>query len=181
MRRSDGRRGGFEISGIGVAGLWKSCLILLWTGIFLTATPGLTARERDALQYGAGLIVNVPFPESEVVQVVQDVVQNGIIRGTKEYNKDEYVANATSESWTRAFPGMDRRWEGLLQSEGTRTRSPQFQGQRRRGYAGCPLRGAGAGGQKQRFADRCGFRRGFPPHLTSIERFGGECGVQGHS
>ncbi len=108
MRRSDGRRGGFEISGIGVAGLWKACLILFWTGTFLTATPGLTARERDALQYGAGLIVNVPFPESEVVQVVQDVVQNGIIRGSKEYEKDEYISHATAESSTRAFPA----WTG---------------------------------------------------------------------
>jgi hypothetical protein len=50
-----------------------------------------------------GLIVNVPFPESEVTQVVQDVIQNGIIRGTKEYNKDEYVSGATPASSTRAF------------------------------------------------------------------------------
>lgn len=51
-----------------------------------------------------GLIVNVPFPESEVTQVVQQIVQNGIIRGTKEYNKDEYVSGATSVSSTRVFP-----------------------------------------------------------------------------
>jgi len=61
------------------------------------------AREKDATQYGAGLIVNVPFPESEVVQVVQDVVQNGIIRGTKEYSKDEYISGAESVNSTRAF------------------------------------------------------------------------------
>jgi hypothetical protein len=51
-----------------------------------------------------GLIVNVPFPESEVVQVVQDAIQNGIIRGTKEYNKDEYITGATAASSTRVFP-----------------------------------------------------------------------------
>jgi hypothetical protein len=50
-----------------------------------------------------GLIVNVPFPESEVTQVVQDVVQNGIIRGTKEYNKDEYVGGASSAVSTKVF------------------------------------------------------------------------------
>jgi hypothetical protein len=102
------RGNGSEFSGAGRDGPWKARLILLWIGIFLAATPGLNAREKDALQYGAGLIVNVPFPESEVVQVVEDVVQNGIIRGTKEYNKDEYVANATVESSTRAFPA----WTG---------------------------------------------------------------------
>ena len=61
-------------------------------------------REKEAVQYGMGLIVNVPYPEAEVAQVVQDVVQNGIIRGSKEYNKDEYIAGATSASSTRVFP-----------------------------------------------------------------------------
>ena len=48
--------------------------------------------------------MNVPFPESEVAQVVQDVIQNGIIRGTKEYNKDEYITGATPVTSTRVFP-----------------------------------------------------------------------------
>lgn len=68
------------------------------------AAMALPRHDKDVAQYGAGLIVNVPFPESEVVQVVQDVVQNGIIRGTKEYAKDEYVRGATVVSATRAFP-----------------------------------------------------------------------------
>ena len=59
--------------------------------------------EKDATQYGMGLIVNVPFSESEVTQVVQDIIQNGIIRGTKEYNNDEYLKGATPASSTRAF------------------------------------------------------------------------------
>jgi hypothetical protein len=63
----------------------------------------LSAREKDATQYGAGLIVNVPFPESEVAQVVQEVIQNGIIRGTKEYNKDEYISGAEPATSTRVF------------------------------------------------------------------------------
>ena len=82
-------------------GLWKTGLGLV---VLLTAIQ-LPARERDkdALQWGAGLIVNVPFSESEVTQVVQDVIQDGIIRGTKEYNKDEYVMGATSVSTTKVF------------------------------------------------------------------------------
>jgi polyhydroxyalkanoate synthesis regulator phasin len=61
-------------------------------------------REKDSSHYGEGLIVNVPLPEPEVAQVVEDVAQNTIIRGTKEYNKDEYVANAVAATSTPVFP-----------------------------------------------------------------------------
>jgi hypothetical protein len=62
------------------------------------------ASEKKVLQYGAGLIVNVPVPEPEVEQVVEEVAGNTIIRGTKEYNKDEYVAGAVAATSTRVFP-----------------------------------------------------------------------------
>jgi len=93
--QSSGRRSG-AASNI----LWKTALLL----IFSLASLPLPAREKDATQYGMGLIVNVPFPESEVAQIVEDVIQNGIIRGTKEYNKDEYMTGATPASSTRVFP-----------------------------------------------------------------------------
>jgi polyhydroxyalkanoate synthesis regulator phasin len=64
----------------------------------------LNAREKEAIQYGAGLIVNVPMPEAEVTQAVEDVTQNGIIRGTKEYNKDEYITGAAPSASSRLFP-----------------------------------------------------------------------------
>jgi polyhydroxyalkanoate synthesis regulator phasin len=72
--------------------------------LFLTAAalPAL-GREKDVLQYGAGLIVNIPLPEPEVAQVVEDVAQNGIIRGTKEYNKDEYIEGAVAATSTPVF------------------------------------------------------------------------------
>ncbi len=79
---------------------WKNCLL----PILFFAAIHLAAREKDATQYGMGLIVNVPFPESEVTKVVQEVVQNGMIRGTKEYNKDPYISGATSASSTPVFP-----------------------------------------------------------------------------
>lgn len=72
--------------------------------ILCVAVLQVRGREKDTTQYGMGLIVNVPLPESEVVQVVRDVVQNGIIRGTKEYNKDEYVTGAKAEDSVRIFP-----------------------------------------------------------------------------
>jgi len=72
--------------------------------LLTTVAPFLQAREKDKLSYGEGLIVNVPFTEAEVEQVVRDVTQNGIIRGTKEYNKDEYVVGAKPADSTHAFP-----------------------------------------------------------------------------
>jgi hypothetical protein len=39
-----------------------------------------------------------------VSQAVEDVVQNGIIRGSKEYNKDEYITGAKALPSSRAFP-----------------------------------------------------------------------------
>lgn len=78
-------------------------LIFLLLFFFATVLP-VAARKKDKVAYGEGLIVNIPLPESEVETVVQDIVQNGIIRGTKEYNKDEYVSGAKAATSCRVFP-----------------------------------------------------------------------------
>ncbi len=86
---------------------WRplSMLLLALMPVLLSSVPDLQAgKSKDKLSYGDGLIVNVPFPEAQVEQVVQDVVQNGIIRGTKEYNKDQYVSGAQAVGSTRVFP-----------------------------------------------------------------------------
>jgi hypothetical protein len=75
-------------------------LLLLITAAALPAY----GREKDGLQYGAGMNVNIPLPEAEVAQVVGDVAGNAIIRGTKEYNKDEYVTGAVAATSTPVFP-----------------------------------------------------------------------------
>src|SRR5580658_10999779 len=71
--------------------------------LFAPALP-LAGREKDKLHYGEGLIVNIPVPETEVEQVVEEIVQNGIIRGTKEYNKDEFVSGAKAATSCHVFP-----------------------------------------------------------------------------
>jgi hypothetical protein len=50
------------------------------------------------------LIVNVPYPEADVTRAVQDVIQNGIIRGSKEYERDQYVTGAEVATSVRGFP-----------------------------------------------------------------------------
>lgn len=82
----------------------RTAYLLFVCGIFIVPSLPVLAREKEAIPYGAGLIVNLPFPEAEVTQVVQEVAQSGIIRGSKEYSKDEYITGATWASSTRVFP-----------------------------------------------------------------------------
>ncbi|MGA8213306.1 MAG: hypothetical protein WB799_06915 [Candidatus Sulfotelmatobacter sp.] len=72
--------------------------------LLIAAAFPLDGRGKDKLAYGEGLIVSVPLPASEVEQVVEDVAQNGVIRGTKEYNKDEFVGGAKAATSSRVFP-----------------------------------------------------------------------------
>jgi hypothetical protein len=74
-----------------------------WIFLLAVALP-LAARTKDKLTYGEGLVVNISLPATEVEQVVQDVTENGIIRGTKEYNKDEFVSGAKAADSSNAFP-----------------------------------------------------------------------------
>ena len=78
---------------------------LLATFLLLTVVSlPLCARQKDAIQYGAGLIINVPMSESDVAKAVEEVAGSGIIRGTREYNKDEYITGAVAATSSRLFP-----------------------------------------------------------------------------
>jgi polyhydroxyalkanoate synthesis regulator phasin len=83
-------------------------LLLRVTAVFFLLTaaaiPSHGREKKDAFDYGAGLIINIPLPEAEVAQVVEDVAENTIIRGTKEYDKDQYVMGAVAAASTPVFP-----------------------------------------------------------------------------
>ncbi len=81
--------------------LYASALLFFFLAIL--AIP-LQAREKNSAQYGVGLIVNIPTPVAEVSEAVADVAGNGIIRGTKEYVKDEYISGAVLATSTPVFP-----------------------------------------------------------------------------
>ncbi len=88
----------------GPVGRLNSCAAILpLLLIFASALP-LAGREKEKLSYGEGLIVNIPLPVSEVQLVVEDIAENGIIRGTKEYNKDEFVGGAKAANSCHVFP-----------------------------------------------------------------------------
>src|SRR5271157_1261827 len=59
------------------AGSRTAFLLLLLLLLTTVATPS-QGREKKVLQYGAGLIINIPVPEPEVEQVVEEVAENSI-------------------------------------------------------------------------------------------------------
>lgn len=81
-------------------------LLLLLLGSMVPTA--LARRGKNKISYGEGLIVNLPLPEGEVEQVVEDVAQNGVIRGTKEYNKDEFVGGAKAADSSHVFPAWEQ-------------------------------------------------------------------------
>ena len=82
----------------------RSCAGAIVVALFCTSPMPMAAREKDGTDYGTGLVTNVPLPENEVAQVVNEVAQNGIIRGTKEYNKDQYISGADAAPSSNLFP-----------------------------------------------------------------------------
>jgi Skp family chaperone for outer membrane proteins len=80
------------------------CVCLI---VAICAKP-LGAKTKQAQDYGGGLSVSVPAAEPELLRAVQDVVADGVIQGSKEYSKDEYISGAESVANTRVFP----KWTG---------------------------------------------------------------------
>jgi hypothetical protein len=82
--------------------------LLLNTAVLFSAVS-LEARDKSPQDTSsAGLSVSVPASERELLQAVQDVAADGIIQGSKEYNKDEYVGGAEVADGNPAFP----QWTG---------------------------------------------------------------------
>ena len=73
----------------------------------LTALP-MTAQEKDKSNYGEGLVVSIPLSENEVEKIVAEVTQSGVIRGTREYNRDEFISGAKAVTSTSVFPSWNR-------------------------------------------------------------------------
>jgi hypothetical protein len=76
---------------------------------FLISTiPLLHAREHkrkvSAANYGLVFSTEIAAPESEVVKAVELVVNNGIIQGSKEFNKDKYIEKASVATSSPLFP-----------------------------------------------------------------------------
>ena len=77
--------------------------------LFLLGTvPLLHSREHKrkitTQDHGLGFSTEISSPESEVLHAVEVIVNNGIIQGSKEYNKDKYIENASAATSSPLFP-----------------------------------------------------------------------------
>lgn len=90
--------------------LTVAVLSVLW---LLSSFSPLYGREQHrrkpkAEDYGHGVSTEIASPQIEVTQAVEDVVNDGIIQGSKEYNKDKYIESASPVDSTPLFP----EWKG---------------------------------------------------------------------
>jgi hypothetical protein len=72
--------------------------------VALGCTLPALARDKNKMVYGEGLLVEIPQPISEVEPVVEEAAGNGVIHGSKEYNKDEFIAGAMPAQSSSLFP-----------------------------------------------------------------------------
>jgi hypothetical protein len=102
-RRPDARRSGR-----------LNCLTMaVFTALWLLASvaPVRSSEHRrkpKAEDYGLGFSTEISSPEDEVLEAVEAVVNDGIIQGSKEYNKDKYIEKASAATSSAPFP----EWKG---------------------------------------------------------------------
>jgi hypothetical protein len=62
---------------------------------------GHKSKKED---YGTGFAAEIAAPESEVLQALDEVLNDNIIQGSKEYNKDKYIDKALPADSSPLFP-----------------------------------------------------------------------------
>ncbi len=72
--------------------------------LLLVGACPLSAREKITEHYGEGVAVEVEASPDDLIQAVQEVVADTIIRGSKEYNNDEFINKADAVESTPLFP-----------------------------------------------------------------------------
>jgi hypothetical protein len=77
--------------------------------LLLLPTPRLLAGEKEPKEnYGFGFAVDLTVPEGEVLDALEQVVSDGIIQGSKEYSRDQYIEKAEPATTSDLFP----KWTG---------------------------------------------------------------------
>jgi hypothetical protein len=90
-------RSAVPVRRLAVAMLSVFCLVF--------AVAPLRGREhKKRADSGLGFSTEISAPESEVLQAVEAVSEDGIIQGSTEYNKDKYIEHATVTTSSPLFP-----------------------------------------------------------------------------
>jgi len=85
-------------------------VVALCVGLIVVSVLPLHSREHKTRNedYGLGFSSEIAAPESEVLQAVDEVINDGIIQGSREYNKDKYIDKASPATSSVLFP----EWNG---------------------------------------------------------------------
>jgi hypothetical protein len=88
---------------------WPALVALSFWLLAASLLP-LHGREHKTKKpdYGLGFSSEIEAPESEVLQAVDDVINDGVIQGSKEYAKDKYIDKASPQTSSSLFP----EWTG---------------------------------------------------------------------
>jgi hypothetical protein len=82
----------------------RLALVILSVFWLALAVAPLTGNKKKKEDYGLTLSTEIAAPENEVLQAVQAVVEDGIIEGSFEYNKDKYIEKANAVDSSSLFP-----------------------------------------------------------------------------
>jgi hypothetical protein len=82
-------------------GLALAMLSVLW--LALAVAPLHSREHKRKEEFGQTFSTEIAAPESEVLQAVEAVVEDGMIQGSFEYNKDKYIDRASSAESSPLF------------------------------------------------------------------------------
>ena len=141
---------------------------ILSTQLLVVASLPLHAREHHrkvrAEDYGVEFSTEISAPESEVLEAVQEIVNDGIIQGSKEYNQDKYIEHAEPASSSPLFP----EWRGpgkVFYKVRTGVLAPlHFKESKDEGTLAVRYVVQPKDASKTILRIDCSVRRGFPPH-----------------
>jgi len=72
--------------------------------VLCSVLPLLAGGHKRKEDFGLAFSSAIQAPQSEVLEAVDAVVNNGIIQGSKEFNKDQYIEHAVSATSSKLFP-----------------------------------------------------------------------------
>jgi len=84
-------------------------LLLCWLALIgVAASNGAAKDKKTKEEFGHGFTAEVTASTSELTEAVQDVVGDGIVQGSREYDKDPYVSGASAAEHSPLF----EKWTG---------------------------------------------------------------------
>src|SRR3984885_1935087 len=80
----------------------RAILPLLWLAFAVLPLRGREHKKKE--EFGLNYSTEIAAPESEVLEAVEAVIDDGIIQGSFEYNKEKYISQAVAATSSPLFP-----------------------------------------------------------------------------